>query len=358
MKTNYFTLANNYRNNADELNEISTIYTMSTIKRLLGKTYTPYLDDLRRTYGQNKKAEQLPTIAELIAEELEERNELKAEVKAIKKDLEEITLPTADRQDLDQEYFETLREVETLNNDLATLRTVSTETYSDLKDLSQEFALAYISYFPTSVDYIKTINKILGLDTDTPSKHQKDNRKQWEQLTNRQKRGALEHIARIKAGQRAVNRYIRQQANQTADYNKKCISFEVITEDGEKQYTRTYNTYAESLEDLARIKAIAKSGHLTTRESRFLNLYCSKGARQAEQKARTQYYAEQYDKMTAKGDYKRFNERLNEKGYKARRDWTFTKIGIIKANRQSEFMKKLQNKLLPIYREVLAEVNK
>lgn len=353
MKKNYFELTNNYRNNAEELAELSTIYTMSTLKRLLGKQYTPFIDALRRTWTQNHRADLMPNIWEQVAQAEQERAEHRAEYESARECLKDITLTDEERADLDAVYFAELGEVQTLTEQLADLKTARVETYSDLKDLCQVFTLAYMSADPTADEYRATLGRLLG--ADDPTARQLENREQWAHMNGRQKRGALEHVARIKHGQRAVNRYIRAQANKTADYNTKLTSYEVALENGAKVRALTRNTYAESLGDVARVRNLAKNANLSANQSRFIEHFTSKQARQAEQNARTKYHAEQFDKMTARGEIGLFEKRINERGYRARVQYAMNKIGIMTPQAQAKLLNRIREKLADEYRGIIAQ---
>ena len=353
MKKNYFELRNNHRNNGAELEELSTIYTMSAIKRLLGKTYTPYIDALRRTYAQNLRADNLPTILELIAKAEEEREELRAEYKDLGEQLKDITLSDEERAELEEEYYLDEHEIAVLAEELADLKAVSIENYSDLKDLCQQFTLAYISADLTADEYRATLGRLLGVDE--PNARQQSNRAEWAQLNGRQKRGAVEHVARVKHGQRAVNRYIRQQANKSADYTAKLTSYNVAMENGANIRALTRSTYAESLADIARIRLIAKHGKLNRTQSAFINHFASKGARAEEQRARTEYHAKHFDNAIKHDNITQFYRQLNNRGYMARRAWAFEQIGVLKGNRQADIMKQIYNKLAPFYRDIIID---
>lgn len=349
----YFRLTDNQKNTPEQLNELATIYTQSTIKHLLAKVYTPFIDDLRRTYGQNKQAEKLPALWNKVDELETERDELAEMLDYTYAALEDISTPTADRPQLDAERTNLENRIAQITDELAILKATATQgtIYTDLKDLTQELILHYMTHEPTTDEYNSTLAKVLG--EEEPTDRQTENRHEWERMNGRAKRKSLRHIARIKAGQRAVNKSIRANASGTADTNRKTISLETALENGEKIRALTRNTYAETLGDLERIKALAKSANLNHTQSRFLNAFCSKGARAEEQKARISYHAENYEKAKANGDLKRFEERINNAGYKARRAYAFKQIGVTKANRQADIMKQLKTKLEPFYYELM-----
>ena len=360
----------------NDLETISSIYTMSALKRLLGKTYTVFIDELRRTYGQNQRADFNRNLWDIVAELEQDRKNNRKTYKKLARELTDITLTDEERADIEQDYYEAEQNIEELTEDLATIRGAKVETYSELKDLMQQFIVGYLAplhyitpyeldtravalfgaeYVPNYEPQNKRDKALAELPT-TP-RHLK-NRAEFEQFSRAEQVQILVYFVRIKRGQRAVNQYIREQANKGADYTKKITSLETFKTEKGEQYEKdiipTANTYAESIEDLERIKGLLISKELTPKQSRFIRQFCTQDARTVEQKARSKYHAEQYDKARKNGDLKRFEQRLTNAGYMARRTWAFEQIGITKPNRQAEHMKAIAEKLEPYYRELIS----
>ena len=367
MKKELFTLqalAEQYReietqSSSALLNELADIYTLATIKQLLGKQYTPYLDELRRTYAQNKRAEKIAPISEQIADLLEDRAEDRAELRALKKDLEDITLTNEEREELTEEYFKIKKNIAQYTEDLKTLRQVSVESYSYLKDLAQQFALCYLEHEPSAEELEELTDRTLGTDEDEPTKRQAENREQWEDLQEQEQEQALLHLAKIKEGKRAVNRQIRAEGKGSANYDKKVVSFDALQEQGARvKYAHTFNAYCQSLHDISLIRSLCKLHHLTHKESKALEMFCSKGAIYAGQKARTEYHAKQWDKAVKSRKWRDFYKRIDNAEYMARRKYACEHplVNITGANRQSELWKKIEKKLAPAWRKYLDQV--
>lgn len=328
----------------NNLETISSICTMKTLSQLLGTTYTSYIDDLRHTYGQNLKADQLTSVINTLENELEELETVRAERNCLRNELSDILLTEEERIELEHDYYNAVTDTDYHQDQADTLRkhyadTIGT-TYTDLKDLFQQFALCYLSAEPTDKDLEKTLDKI------------SDN-VEYLTLDEEQQNFIVNHITRIILAKRGVNKYIRQQANKTADYNKKLTSYELQTTDEDGQpitrTVRTANLYTDSYMDVERIRALYKNANLNTSQRRFLELFCSKDALHVEQIARSEYHAENYNKMLKRGEKSIFNQRLSNFGYNARKKFVLEKIGILSPAGQSKFMARLTDKLQSQY---------
>lgn len=381
---NYFKLADNYRNNEQDLMTIGEIYTMSAIKSLLGKKYTPYIDSLRRTYGRNKSAQKIAELWELVAEVEQERKPHQAEKRKTQKKLENIKTPTAELDELNELLDDIQQNLDRYSDELKELKRVATagENLTSLEDCFQVFRLYYMDYTPKASDYTGRLNQLLGLDreplnptdyepatplenrkdTDTdgtenrkpPTKRQLENRQQWAELNGRQKRGTLEHLARIKNGQRAVNRWLRTQGNKTADYGGNTISLTTAKDNGEKITAWTNNTLIEELESHYRIKALLAVANLTPQESKAVNLRFSKEAQQAGIKARADYHDKYYKTMVEEQHHVTdFRKGRAKAHYDGQVDFAYNTIGIYNPSRKSQIEKSIREKLRPKYEEML-----
>ena len=148
----------------DNLETISSICTMKTLSQLLGTTYTLYIDDLRHTYGQNLKADQLTFVIDTLENELEELETVRAERDSLRNELSDILLSEEERAELEHDYYNIVAITDYHQDHVDTLRkhyadTIGT-TYTDLKDLFQQFALCYLSVEPTNKDLEKTLDRI------------------------------------------------------------------------------------------------------------------------------------------------------------------------------------------------------
>lgn len=376
MLKNYFILKDNHNNTPEELAEMSKIYTMSVIKRLLARAdergYNLYLDMLRRTFYQCISAEQGAELANALEELEKNRAELldkfeddAEELEELKEQLANILLDSARREELDAEYFDkkhrhqqTERELDALREDIRTVSAVKVETSTDLADLFNVWVVGYLEAEPTEEELDEMRDKLTG--AAKPTEQQKQNRAELDEMTEEEQRASIAHLCKVKSGQRAVNRHIRAQANKTADFSKKSVSYERITtrkdEDGntkivEVKIARTTNRIVEAEADMARIKALAKHANLTKTERAFLNQFCTLGALMAEQKARNQYHAEQFDKMMKKGEMRKFGNRISRTGYEARKAYAMNQVKPLREKTDEakrQFFSRLLKKLKPI----------
>ena len=94
----------------DNLETISSICTMKTLSQLLGTTYTSYIDDLRRTYVQNFKADNLTTVLDELENEIEELETVRAERNSLRNELSDILLSEEERSELEHDYYNIILE--------------------------------------------------------------------------------------------------------------------------------------------------------------------------------------------------------------------------------------------------------
>lgn len=368
MKKNYFELANNWKITIDDEMAIAEIFTLSAVKRLLAKNYDPHIDNIRRTYGQNKKAESLQEMTEQTEEEKLIIKGIRAEERAKLKELESL--------------FLTAEVIDELNEDLQKIRTrlysavedrdnLTANSYgnslTDIADWFQEFRCGYIAE-RRDPQYLKACRTLLGFIPNTcelihpPTLKQHRNRLHWATLNGRDKRKTLRHIAQIKQGQRAVNNHINHKKKGSANFSAECVSIDRMTEQGE-QIINTKNSYITNEENRLRIKNLAKLSHLTPTQSRFLDEFCSKSAISAGIRAESEYHSLRYATACKNGKLKAFKETKVNKGYHARRKYVFEVLtangkhqALKSASGQSKFLSKLFEKLAPYY-SIFEEIN-
>jgi hypothetical protein len=276
------------------------------------------------------------------------------------------------------DYLELSKQAKQLRDEVTTIKkSARNNTLTELTAIANEWVCGYLAYIPDDDTMATARNNTLGIDAEsgeyisTPTDRQKANRNECEQeqFTAEQLEHCIEHIARVKAGQRAISRYIYHEKTKSADFQEFCISLDLFLEDGtdadgNKLYkmktVKTKSFYEKCQADKGIIQALAKDCELTKKQSKGLLAFCEIDAIHEEQQARTNYIIEDERKAKESGNKpqrlknpKRFKRLTEETGYKARKEYMFSKLDITKDNRKSEFMKDLKNKLEPRYRQII-----
>lgn len=115
-------------------------------------------------------------------------------------------------------------------------------------------------------------------------------------------------------------------------------SIEQLNENGDIiGYIRTVNVYAENLEAVERLEALAGAAELTAREREWLAVFSSPAAIRAAAESRREYHTEAGAKATAAG--------ASAAEWTGRKAYTFERIGITNAENRRQFYSRMTRRL-------------